>query len=92
MTILDQITREVKALPSKQRQEALRLIRSLKIRSKRRTKSRSPTKISGTTRAKLHPALRAIAGMWKDRTDLPKDGAAASVVLRRRLMGRDPNA
>ncbi len=92
MTILDQITREAQALPAKERRQALQLIRSLKLPKSPKTNAAKSALKSDAYKRKLHPALRAIAGMWKDRTDLPKDGAAASKILRRRLMGRDKNA
>ena len=90
MTILDQITCEAKTLSTQERRQALRLIKSLRTRAD--TKSVAPARKSRIDKRKLHPALRAIAGMWKDRKDLPKDGAAASMILRRRLMGRDIHA
>lgn len=92
MTILDQITHEAKALSTKERREALQLIRSLRSRTAGKAKAAKASSKTAIDKKKLHPALRAITGMWKDRTDLPKESAAASKVLRRRLMGRDTNA
>ena len=94
MTILDQITREVSTLPTKKRQQALQMIRSLRTPARTRRKNTTSTAISKSPvdRRKLHPALRAIAGMWKDRTDLPEDSVAASKILRRRVMGRSTHA
>ncbi|MCL2639395.1 MAG: hypothetical protein FWD53_00970 [Phycisphaerales bacterium] len=73
--------------------EAVKAIRQrMKSRGRKPHKNGKPqTTPPAITKRKLHPALRAIAGMWKDRTDLPKDGAAASMVLRRRVMGRNEN-
>ena len=90
MTTLDQITHEAEALSEKEKKRALQLIRSLRPQNK--NSKTTPSNKSPINKSKLHPALRAIAGMWKDRTDLPKDGAAASKILRRRLMGRKTNA
>jgi len=46
----------------------------------------TPVVISGEKRviSTTHPAI----GIWKDRTDLPDDPVAASVLLRQRLMRR----
>jgi len=42
-----------------------------------------------TSQRKLHPALQAVVGMWKERTALPADGAKVSRLLRQRLMRRN---
>ena len=92
MTILEQITHEAESLSTTQRRQALRFIRSMRApKPHKNGKVQTATPTVDKHNRKLHPALRAIAGMWKDRTDLPKDGAAASMVLRRRVMGRDEN-
>ncbi len=91
MTILDQITREAEALSMTERRHALQLIRSLRPPARKKMKAPKRASKGAIDKRKLHPALRAIAGMWKDRTDLPKDSVEASKVLRRRLMGRDAN-
>jgi hypothetical protein len=89
MTILDQITREAKALSTQERQTALRLIRSLR----RGSKNKSGASIApAIDKKRLHPALRAIAGMWKGRTDLPRDPVEAVKVLRSRMKSRGRNA
>ncbi len=85
MTIIDQITREVEALPSKQRQEALKLVRA--IRTPSAIVKRPARKTLGQARAALHAAK----GMWRNRTDLPADTVEASIELRRRMMRRAGN-
>lgn len=98
MTILDQITREAKALPAEQRPEALRLLRSIRSRAGRsggakRTARKSPGKIVPNAEPYVpkDPALRAIAGIWKDRTDLPKDPVQAVKAIRARMWSRGRN-
>ena len=91
MTVAEYIARATASLPPDKQQEVLDFVEFLKTRETRPTKSQHKP-LTAAQLKKLHPAVRAIAGMWKDRTDLPKDGAAASMVLRRRLMGRDKNA
>jgi hypothetical protein len=91
MTILDQITREAETLSAKERREALQLIRSLKRRTmKKRSKPTAAPK-DAINKRELHAALRGFAGMWKDRTDLPKDPVAAVKVLRSRMKSRGRN-
>lgn len=95
MTIVEQISRAAEELSPRQRRKALKFVEQLRGKSKAKAKAKRGA-ARGAGKAlkpgELHPALRAIAGMWKDRTDLPKDGAAASKVLRRRLMRRLPHA
>ncbi len=93
MTVLDQIAKEAQSLPSSDQRRILMLAREL--RTKKKDKARQVSsgvkgggRMSAARKAKLHPALRAIVGLWKDRTDLPRDGAAASRVLRQRMMRR----
>jgi hypothetical protein len=98
MTILDQITREAKALPAEQRPEALRLIRAIRSRSQRASKTKNPVRQPARqtpTRSESYvpkdAALRAIAGIWKDRTDLPKDPVQAVKAIRARMWSRGHN-
>jgi hypothetical protein len=91
MTAAQYVAKAAASLPPEKQQEVLDFIEFLKTRKSPSTKSQHKP-LTAAQLKKLHPAVRAIAGMWKDRTDLPKDGAAASMVLRRRLMGRDKNA
>lgn len=105
MTVLDQITEEVKGLSAKQQQEALKLLRSMRassgqkiIGAKSSVKTRSMwnrakrEKRSKRSKAEISAAVRGIAGMWKDRTDLPKDPVLAVKVLRERMRSRGRNA
>ncbi|MCL2646215.1 MAG: hypothetical protein FWD61_04310 [Phycisphaerales bacterium] len=88
MTVAEQIESRIAKLQLPQQRALLTFLDTLepaklsKPALRRKGKSR---------KAEVNAALRAIAGMWKDRTDLPKDGAAASMVLRRRVMGRSEN-
>ena len=88
MTVAEQIESRIARLKPPQQRALLTFLdtiepaKPVKPATRRKGKSR---------KAEVSAALRAIAGMWKDRTDLPKDGAAASMVLRRRVMGRDEN-
>ena len=84
MTIAEQLTHEIESLSVTKQRQALRLIRSLRAPALQK-----PRKTGNARKAEIHASLRAITGMWKDHTDLPKDAVAASVVLRRRVMGRD---
>ncbi len=43
------------------------------------------------SKAEISAAVRGIAGMWKDRTDLPKDPVAAVKALRARMWSRGRN-
>ncbi len=81
MTVVEQIVREVRAIPAGKRKEALRLIRSLRpaVAAKRPRR-----KTLGAARQ----AMSAAKGMWKGRADLPADTVAASRELRRRVMER----
>ena len=98
MTLLAQITREAKALPAEQRPEALRVLRSMRTRAQRAKSLKkamrpSPSKIPPNAELYIakDPAVRAIAGMWKDRTDLPKDPIEAVKFLRARMTSRGRN-
>jgi hypothetical protein len=87
MTLLDRITKEAESLSVKERRTALRLIKTL--RSKSRTGApKAPVAMAVIDKRKLHPALRAIARIWKDRTDLPTDTVEASRYLRKKMMRR----
>jgi hypothetical protein len=88
MTVAEQIKLRVNELDSDQQSALLKFLESMEM--PRSTKSR-PVQKRRPRKSEVDAAIRAIAGMWKDRTDLPKDGAAASKILRRRLMGRNLN-
>jgi hypothetical protein len=90
MTVMDQIIKEAKTLSPPAQRKVLKYTTILARQTKPKAgrlrvgTSRTPT----TKPGKLHPALQAVAGMWKDRTDLPKSGAAAARVLASRVMRR----
>ena len=90
MTVAEQITHEVENLSTRQQREALRLIRSMRAPKPRKT-SKARTATTAIDKRDLHPAVRAIAGMWADRTDLPKDPVEAVKVLRARMRSRGRN-
>lgn len=89
MTIAEQINIRINELDPDQQSALLKFLESME--KKRSTKPAAQKKRSAR-KSEVDAAIRAIAGMWKDRADLPKDGAAASMVLRRRLMGRKEDA
>lgn len=86
MTIAE-LAESLAALPIKKQRQVLALAQKI-----RRPAARPVSHPSKERVREVNGALRAIAGMWKDRTDLPKDSVAASKILRRRLMGRKPDA
>ncbi len=45
-------------------------------------------KKNGSRKAEISAAVRGIAGMWKDRTDLPKDPVQAVKAIRARMWSR----
>jgi len=88
MTVLDQIAREVKALPAKQRQESLLYLRTIRIRSRPSAGAKKPLR---KTLGKARTALDATKGMWRNRIDLPTDTVETALELRRRVMQRKTN-
>ena len=88
MTIIDQINREAKALSTKEQQQALKLLRSLRTQKQAKFATK---KTARKTLGKARTALRAVKGIWRDRTDFPSDTVEASIELRRRVMRRGKN-
>jgi hypothetical protein len=86
MTIIDLIIREAEALPPRHRQEALKALRIIRVRTELRASVKAPAR---KTLGKARAAINAARGMWRDRTDLPRDTIEASLELRRRVMKRD---
>lgn len=82
MTIADMIRDEVSAMPANKQRLALSLVRQLQ--QKKTTRKRPVTQTSSVK----NPALRAVAGIWADRKDLPAKGGEASLVLRKRALKR----
>lgn len=95
MTIGEIVKEAVDTLPKTMQLQALTYILGLKksepspklIRLKRTTAEKTQPVVS-----ELDAAINDAAGIWKNRTDLPKNSVAASRVLRRRLMRRSGNA
>ena len=89
MTIAEEIKSRVDTLRPNQQLALLSLLDTMgpppkakpRVRGKRRSRQ-----------VGFAAALRAAAGIWKGRTDLPCDSAEASMVLRRRLMRRSGHA
>ncbi len=81
MTIAEEIESEIATLSPMQQRALLAFLHTLK----------SSTADHGTARnardrkAEVKAAVRGIAGMWKDRADLPKDPVQAVKVLRARM-------
>lgn len=95
MTIGEIIKERVDIMPPGKQRKVLSLVRSLDKSPRRKQKTTSSTKrINGKEGNYIpkDPALRAIAGMWEDRTDLPKDPVKAVKVLRARMWSRGRNA
>ena len=89
MTILDQITKEAESLSTKERRTALLLLKALRTKGRcGAATARVSTGKFVVDKRKLHPALRAVVGMWKDRKDIPADTVEASRFLRKRMMKR----
>ena len=91
MTVIESIKQVSESLPPAKQQQVLKFARSLAPQRVARSKVRSDEKVLSVDPRTLHPALRAIAGMWKDRTDLPKDPVQAVKVLRSRMKSRGRN-
>jgi hypothetical protein len=91
MTVVESIAEVTESLPRMKQQKVLQFAKSLQDKKGAGGKAAGASKNGRVDRRKLHPALRAIAGMWKDRTDLPKDPVQAVKVLRARMMSRGRN-
>ena len=88
MTIAEQLKEEVEALPAKDQRALLTIARSLRNQSTAKQLKGVPKSAPRKTLGQARAALRAIKGMWKDRTDLPADTVEASIEIRRRVMRR----
>lgn len=89
MTIAEKIKSRVDHLEPTQQIALLGFLESLEI--SRVSKSRKP-KPNRSRKSEISAAVRGIAGLWKDRTDLPKDSVEAVKVLRARMYSRGRNA
>ena len=86
MTVVELIESRIAKLKPRQQKALLRFLDTLETSSGApASKKRKPNKSEVTA------AIRGIAGMWKDRTDLPKDPVAAVKVLRGRMWSRGRN-
>ncbi|MGN6370431.1 MAG: hypothetical protein ACTHN5_19425 [Phycisphaerae bacterium] len=85
MTVLEQIKLRVEELDPAQQSALLKFLETFDAQHPAKTriaKKRRPA------RSEADAAIRGIAGMWKDRTDLPKDPVQAVKVLRTRMRSR----
>jgi hypothetical protein len=85
MTIAQKIKSRVDSLPPSQQNALLKIIESFESRCDRAPVKRRPAA------SDVDAAIAEAAGIWKARKDLPKSSAAASRMLRRRLMRRGGN-
>jgi len=88
MTVAQKIKSRVDELEASQQEALLEFLESM-------SKPGAPTKANARRRrsrkAEIRAAVRGIAGIWKDRTDLPKDPVEAVKVLRERMRSREKN-
>jgi hypothetical protein len=90
MNVAQSIAKATASLPPDRQQEVLDFVEFLKTR-KSAPANLQHKPLTAAERKKLHPAVRAIAGIWKDRTDLPKDPVQAVKVLRSRMKSKGRN-
>jgi hypothetical protein len=90
MTIGDIIKKSVDAMPPARQRRALSLVRKLAAASNgnQQQKAKMKSEVPAEQYIPKDPALRAIAGIWKDRTDIPKDPIEAVKVIRARMRSR----
>ena len=91
MTVTQSIAKASASLPPEKQREVLAFVEFLKARAPVAKKPRPRVAATGKHRT-LHPAVRAIAGIWKDRTDLAEDPIKAVKELRTRMGARGRNA
>ena len=90
MTVAESVAKATASLPLQEQRQVLDFVEFLRTRKNGSSRS-SHKPLTAAERKKLHPAVRAIAGMWKDRTDLPKDPVQAVKVLRSRMKSKGRN-
>jgi len=89
MTIADMIKETVDGLPLCEQRKALTFVRKLHAPANIPAKAnRKPRPAPAKPYVAKDAAVRAIAGMWKDRTDLPKDPVLAVRAIRARMRSR----
>jgi hypothetical protein len=90
MTIGQIIQKRVDALPPDKQKKVLSLVRKLAASNGQHRRNGKPAarQVHDESYIPKDPALRAFAGLWKDRTDLPKDPVEAVKVIRARMRSR----
>ena len=90
MTIGQIIQRRVDALSRDKQKKVLSLVRKLAGTNGQHKRNGKPAarRLHEESYIPKDPALRAFAGIWKDRTDLPKDSVEAVKVIRARMRSR----
>ncbi|MCL2646210.1 MAG: hypothetical protein FWD61_04285 [Phycisphaerales bacterium] len=85
MTVAEQIESRIARLKPPQQQALLTFLDAFETSAP----AKSVTRKKGKSRqAEVSAAIRGIAGIWKDRTDLPKDPVEAVKVIRQRMRSR----
>jgi Protein of unknown function (DUF2281) len=85
MTLAEAIAKKSAALPPESQQQVLRFVEAL--RPKRKIRQARSKKFPHD----LPASLKAVYGIWADRTDLPKDSVKAVKVMRARSAERRRN-
>jgi hypothetical protein len=93
MTIAQMVKETVDGLPLSKQRKALALVRKLGASAEFRkgAKAKRKARAGDGEYVARDAAVRGIAGMWKDRTDLPKDSVQAVKAIRSRMMSRGRN-
>ena len=89
MTVVQEIESRIVRLKPFQQKALLTFLDTLELSN---GKASPGPKRRKSRKAEVLAAVRGIAGMWKDRTDLPKDPVEAVKVLRTRMSSRGRNA
>jgi hypothetical protein len=87
MTIAQKIKSRVDKLAPTQQRSVLKFLDTLQM-----PHSGKGYRQRKMTVSEIRSAVRGIAGMWKDRTDLPKDPVEAVKALRAKMWSRGRNA
>jgi hypothetical protein len=85
MTVTEQIQSRIVKLKPPQQKALLGFLETLETRPEVKPVRK---KENGAHKAEISAAVRGIAGIWKDRTDLPKDPVKAVKALRARMWSR----
>jgi hypothetical protein len=84
MTLVENIAKKTAGLPRESQQRILRFVESLRAHRKSRVPS------AGKPTA-LHPGLKAVYGIWADRSDLAEDSLEVVRIMRARSAERRRN-